>query len=100
MTDKSFIEYILEQLKVLDGDILCRPMMGEYLLYYNSQLFGGFYNNRLLVKICENNKHFNLPEALPYKGAKMMYMVTDFEDREILKQIVLDTCEGLKKIKK
>jgi len=97
MTDKSFRDYILEQLKVLDGDILCRPMMGEYLLYYNNQLFGGFYDNRLLVKIVDENKHFNMEEALPYKGAKMMYMVTDFEDREILKQIVLATCEGLNK---
>lgn len=32
-------------------------MMGEYLLYYRKVLFGGIYDNRLLVKIVESNKN-------------------------------------------
>ena len=31
-------------------------MMGEYLLYYNGVLFGGIYDDRLLVKIVNSNK--------------------------------------------
>ncbi len=100
MTNNDFKNFVLDELRILDGEILCRPMMGEYLLYYNGQLFGGFYDNRLLVKIVEENKHFGMPEAIPYKGAKPMYMVTNFENADTLKQIVLATCNGLKKIKK
>ncbi|HBA37629.1 MAG TPA: competence protein TfoX, partial [Firmicutes bacterium] len=32
-TTKDYKEYVLEQLNAL-GDITCRSMMGEYLLYY------------------------------------------------------------------
>ena len=100
MTDANFKDYVLSQLKLIGGDILCRPMMGEYLLYFNGQLFGGFYNSRLLVKIVEENKQFNMEQAIPYKGAKPMYLVNELDDVEILKQIVLATCSGLQKNKK
>lgn len=49
-TSKDYKDLILEQLDLLDN-INCRAMMGEYLLYYNKILFGGIYDNRLLVKI-------------------------------------------------
>ena len=32
-------------------------MMGEYLLYYNRILFGGIYDDRLLVKTVDSNKN-------------------------------------------
>ena len=38
-----------------------------------------------------------MEEAIPYKGAKPMYLPDDIDNMEILKDIVLDTCEGLKK---
>ena len=46
---KEYKNFILEQLYLLD-DISCKPMMGEYLLYYKGTLFGGIYDDRLLVK--------------------------------------------------
>ena len=46
---KSYRDFILEQLRLLDN-INCKSMMGEYLLYYNGILFGGIYDDRLLVK--------------------------------------------------
>lgn len=94
-------EYILEQLDILN-DIICRSMMGEYLLYYNNILFGGIYDNRLLIKIVESNKKYNMEEQIPYKGAKPMYMVENLEDKELLKEIVIETCKCLptKKTKK
>ena len=55
---KDYRDYILEQLSVLD-DITCKPMMGEYLLYYDGILFGGIYDDRLLVKREDNNKKYN-----------------------------------------
>jgi TfoX/Sxy family transcriptional regulator of competence genes len=72
-------------------------MMGEYLLYYNGVLFGGIYDDRLLVKIVENNKKYNMQESIPYESAKPMYLVDDVDNQESLRDIVLDTCKDLKK---
>lgn len=93
-TTKEYKDYILEQLSSLDN-ITVKQMMGEYLIYYNGILFGGIYDNRLLVKIVEDNKKYNMQEAIPYDGAKPMYLVDDVDNREALKRIVFDTCNGL-----
>ncbi len=93
-TPKDFRDFILEQLSLLDN-ITCRSMMGGYLLYCNGILFGGLYDSRLLVKIVGSNKKFNLKEAIPYQGAKPMYLVDDLDNRELLKEIVLETCKDL-----
>ena len=94
-TTKEYRDFILEQLSVLD-DIICKPMMGEYLLYYNKVLFGGIYDDRLLVKRVEANKKYNMHEAIPYDGAKPMYLVDDVDNSDTLKEIVIDTYKGLK----
>lgn len=93
-TTKEYKDFILEQLNLLDN-INCKPMMGEYLLYYNEILFGGIYDDRLLVKIVDNNKKYNMQESIPYESAKPMYLVDDVDNQEILKNIVLDTYNGL-----
>ena len=95
-TNKDFKEFILEQLDVLEN-IICKPMMGEYLLYYNGILFGGIYDNRLLVKIVDSNRKYNMKEAIPYDIAKPMYLVDNVDNQEILRDIVLDTYKDLKK---
>lgn len=94
-TTKEFKEYVLEQFQGLEG-IVCRPMMGEYLLYYNSKLFGGIYDNRVLVKVVDSNACFGMQKEIPYSGAKLMYMVTALDQKEVLWDIVLSTCKDLK----
>ena len=93
-TSKEYKDFILEQLDLLDN-ITCKAMMSEFLLYYNDILFGGIYDNRLLVKIVDNNKKYNMQEQLPYEGAKSMYLVDDVDNKELLKEITIDTCKGL-----
>ena len=95
-TTKDYRDFILEQLSLLDN-ITCKSMMGEYLLYYNGLLFGGIYDDRLLVKIVDNNKKYNMQESIPYESAKPMYLVDDVDNQEILRDIVLDTCKDLRK---
>ena len=94
-TSKDYKDFIVDQLSLLDN-ITVKPMMGEYLLYYNGLLFGGIYDDRLLVKIVDNNKKYNMEKSVPYKGAKDMYLVSDVDNKEVLKDIVIDTCDGLK----
>lgn len=95
-TTKDYRDYILEQLNLLDN-ITCKSMMGEYLLYYNGLLFGGIYDDRLLVKIVDSNKKYNMQESISYESAKPMYLVDDVDNQELLRSIVLDTCKDLKK---
>ena len=94
-TSKDYRDFILEQLNLLDN-IAYKSMMGEYLLYYNGLLFGGIYDDRLLVKMVESNKKYRMREAIPYDGAKPMYLVDDVDNKESLRDIVIDTCKDLK----
>ncbi|MBQ3919397.1 MAG: TfoX/Sxy family protein [Oscillospiraceae bacterium] len=86
---KEYLDYVLEQLSPLDG-ISVRPMMGEYILYYNGKIFGGIYDDRLLVKPVKSARAM-MPDAslsLPYEGAKDMLLVEDIDDREFLCSLV------------
>ena len=95
-TTKDYRDFILEQLNLLDN-ITCKSMMGEYLLYYNGILFGGIYDDRLLVKIVDSNKKYNMQESIPCESAKPMYLVDDVDNQELLRDIILDTCKDIKK---
>lgn len=92
---KEYRDYVLEQLRDLRG-ITCRPMMGEYLLYLDGVLFGGIYDDRLLVKIVPENAEFEMTEAIPYDGAKAMYFVEDIDNAERVAEIINVTVAGLK----
>ena len=91
---KAYRDFILDNLSALDN-ITSKSMMGEYLLYYNGTLFGGIYDDRLLVKVVDSNKGYSMPEVIPYKGAKPMYYVIDVDNREVLNNIVIDTYKDL-----
>ena len=91
---KEYCDFILEQLIDLPG-VTCRPMMGEFLLYLDGVLFGGIYDDRLLVKTIPENAEFNMTESIPYDGAKPMYLVEDVDDKEKLKDIIIKTKGGL-----
>ncbi|MDD3341684.1 MAG: TfoX/Sxy family protein [Bacilli bacterium] len=95
-TTKNYKEFVVEQLGLLEN-ITYKPMMGEYLLYYKGILFGGIYDDRLLVKIVDSNKKYNMQVAVPYESAKNMYLVNDIDNQETLKEIVLATYKDLSK---
>ncbi|MBQ8426788.1 MAG: TfoX/Sxy family protein [Clostridia bacterium] len=57
---KEYLDFVLGQIK--DVDITYKKMMGEYLLYANGVLFGGIYDDRLLIKPTEKAKAV-LPNA-------------------------------------
>lgn len=96
-TTKEYKEFAVEQLQVV-GDIICRAMMGEYLLYYNGQLFGGIYDNRVLVKPTKKAREIlkQAREEIPYEGAKPMLLIEELENQELLKEIIIETCKELK----
>ncbi len=85
---KEYLEFILEQLELLD-DITYRAMMGEYIIYYHGKIVGGIYDDRFLVKQTKASLA-KMPDAeleLPYEGAKEMIMVDEVENKEFLREL-------------
>ena len=80
----------LEAVMAVLPDITHRKMMGEYLLYLDGVLFGGIYDDRLLLKPLPAFRAM-LPDApmeTPYPGAKPMLLVEDVENGEKLREIL------------
>ena len=98
---KGYLDFVLEQLSGLE-EISFRAMMGEYILYYRGRIFGGIYDDRLLVKPVPAAAKL-MPDAsmeLPYDGAKEMLLVEDIDNREFLCKLVEAMYEELPAPKK
>ena len=70
----------LDALLTVSDEITARPMMGEYLLYFHGKLFGGLYDDQLLLKPTPGLRTL-LPDAsmkVPYEGAKPMLILDDW----------------------
>ena len=100
-SSKDYLDYILDQLSLIDG-ITYRPMMGEYILYCNGKIFGGIYDDRFLVKPTPAaiERMPDAPHELPYDGAKEMLLVENSDDREFLRDLVTEICKNLPEKKK
>ena len=90
VTNKTtdYKDLILEQLDLLDninGREATRTRHADEAIY----------DNRLLVKIVDSNKKYNMQEQIPYESAKAMYLVDNIDNREKLKEIVIETCRDL-----
>ena len=98
---KVYLNFVLEQLSGLD-ELSSRAMMGEYILYYRGKIFGGIYDDRLLVKPVPMALRL-MPDAemeLPYDGAKEMILVDNVDDRQFLYELVESMWEELPEKKK
>ena len=87
-SSKEYLEYVKDQLSDLTM-VSFRPMMGEYILYYQGKVVGGVYDDRLLIKPTKAAKEL-APSAsyeLPYEGAKEMLLV-DVDDRDLLTRLI------------
>jgi TfoX/Sxy family transcriptional regulator of competence genes len=65
-------------------------MMGEYILYYRGRVFGGIYDDRLLIKPVPSAVKLmpNATMEIPYDGAKEMILADDIDNRELLCKLV------------
>lgn len=93
-SSKDYLEYILELLRNMDN-ITYKKMMGEYILYKGSIIFGGIYDDRFLVKKTESSMKLNLKEVVPYPISKGMLLV-DSEDPDEIQEIVESIVKDLR----
>ena len=88
-SSKEYLNFILEQLSEL-GDVTCRAMMGEYIIYYRGKIVGGIYDDRFLVKPVKAAVSM-IPNAsleLPYEGAKEMLLVDNIDSKDFLGELL------------
>ncbi len=100
-SSKEYLDFILDQLSVLD-EISYRAMMGEYIIYYRGKIAGGIYDDRFLVKPTESAVAM-MPDAnseLPYEGAKEMLLVDNVENRAFLRDLLEAMYDELPNVKK
>jgi TfoX/Sxy family transcriptional regulator of competence genes len=93
-SSKDYLEYVLELLREVSG-ITYKKMMGEYILYKDNALFGGFYDNRFLIKKTKSLENSGLKEQIPYPSAKPMLLI-DSEDPDEIKTLVSHAINDLK----
>jgi hypothetical protein len=101
-SSQAFIEYLQEQLTGCGaGEIYCRKMFGEYGLYCDGVFFGLVCDDQFFVKITEAGKAIlgeKYPTGLAYGGAKTpMFKIDDFEDYDVMHQLIQATCAELMK---
>lgn len=88
-SSKEYLQFILEQLSELK-EISFRPMMGEFIIYYQGKIIGGIYDDRFLVKPVKAAKQLmpNVSFEIPYEGAKEMLLIDDVDNREFLVELL------------
>ena len=91
----DYLIYVLDLLREVP-DVHYKKMMGEYLLYSGSVLFGGIYDDRFLIKKTASSEERDLKEAIPYPGAKPMLLL-DLEDARTVEEIVSGVVSDLSK---
>lgn len=100
-SSKEYFGFIKEQLSGING-ITFRPMMGEYIVYYNGVVIGGIYDDRFLLKITPSLNELtpSFETVSPYPGAKQMAIFGDIDDKEKLKSVILAIYPELLSLKK
>lgn len=94
----EYLEYALDLLREVP-DLTHRKMMGEYLLYSDGILFGGVYDDRLLLKDSPAARAVFRTEQIPYDGAKAMLLV-DSEDPAFIAKTVAEMLTQLPRPRK
>ncbi len=88
-SSKEYLNFVLGQLSGLDG-VTYRPMMGEYIIYYNGKIVGGIYDDRLLIKPVKSATKYmrTVRYELPYSKGKEMLLVDEVDDKEYLQGLL------------
>lgn len=99
-SDKSFVEYVAEQLSEA-GNITYKKMFGEYMIYVNAIPAVLLCDNTVFVKINPSTSAV-LPidniKGYPYTGAKEHFII-DPDDKETLVSVARAAASSYQKKK-
>ena len=94
-SSKDYLDFVLELLRTIPG-ITYKKMMGEYILYKDTIIFGGVYDDRFLIKKTKSSLELGLKEVIPYPGSKGLLLL-DSENPDEIEVIVKNIISDLKK---
>ncbi len=86
----EFNEYVRDSFSAA-GDIVIKPMMGGYLVYFNGKLIGDVCDNELFLKRTPTSDRLLSDSELcyPYEGSKTLMHVFDrFEDTDLIAELL------------
>lgn len=86
----EFNEYVREVFSAA-GDIVIKPMMGGYLVYFNGKLIGDVCDNELFLKRTPTSDRLLSDSELryPYEGSKTLMRVFDrYEDTALVQELL------------
>jgi len=90
-TDRSTVSFIVHQLSGA-GDVLAKPMFGEFGLYCDGKMVAMICDRQLFIKPTAGGRAFapDLEEASPYPGAKPCLLIDPdrWDDSDWLVEIV------------
>ena len=87
---KEFNEYVRDSFSE-SGDIVIRPMMGGYLVYYNGKLIGDICGDELFLKRTPTSDRLLADSELryPYEESKtLMHVFDSFDDRALIRELL------------
>ncbi len=93
----EFNEYVCECFSTV-GDIVIKPMMGGYLVYFNGKLIGDIGDRELFLKRTPTSDRLLNDSELryPYEGSKTLMHVFDrFEEPELIDELLEGMYEEL-----
>jgi TfoX/Sxy family transcriptional regulator of competence genes len=96
-TDKSFVEFIADQIENV-GQITFKQMFGEYALYCDGKVVALVCDNQLFIKPTVGGRAFigSVVEAPAYPGAKPSFLIdARIEDRQWISNLIRITHEEL-----
>ena len=93
-SSRDYLVYVTEDLLRDIPNITYKKMMGEYILYKDTIIFGGIYDERFLVKKTKSVENLELKEVIPYPSAKPMLLI-DIEDSDEVNEIITNIVKDL-----
>lgn len=86
----EFNEYVRECFSAF-GNIVIKPMMGGYLVYFNGKLIGDIGDNELFLKRTPTSDRLlaNTELRYPYEESRtLMYVFNGFENRALIAELL------------
>lgn len=97
-TEQRTVDFILEQMGAA-GSVSAKKMFGEYGLYLDGKLFALVCDDQLFLKPTTAGRAYaiDLPEGIPYPGAKPCLLVAGdlWDESEWLAELVRITAAAL-----
>jgi TfoX/Sxy family transcriptional regulator of competence genes len=92
----EFVQCVCDQLRDA-GELTYKKMFGEYGIYLNGKYVAAVCDDQFFVKITNAGRQIlkNPIEGPMYEGSRNAFLIEDFEDRELLVELLKATWNEL-----